>query len=841
MTTASATAELQDDAVASDPAAGATVVGATVVGGRRIPRKILIAGGLLASAGVFAGAVALTSDAEPEPEVLFAQSLDMIRTRDWVRAHNVGSYLREQGYEDVNFGGGIEFVLGESSFHLGDQFSLDEHTRSEHYKEAIRELRTAEENGVPQAWRDDWTRSLGLSLYRQHRLAEAEPRLAEAVQSGDAVSILALGQCRLVPAADAPSAAADVVAACDALLAREDLSKEHAVEASLLRIDAWFEQGEAGKVEQALTTTDWVPLPLDSPELTLRRARLALANSEPREADRLAGEVLARRELSPARLRAAAYWSARAAEMDGRDTEAILRYRAVLDDYDPGEESIVAAVRLADLLRSAPRVLFEDALRAYSRAVQIESSPENYRNRYMPLPELRRRVRTAWQQWLDAGQFEWAIQLAERMAPLFETHEAAELAAKATHQRAIDLQGRYDRADTETRDLLYADMLQRWRESGEAYGRLAETLIAYGNYQDALWASFEHLRRGHDFSQAMTQLEAFLDTQTQTRRPQALVEYGRLLMDLHEPGDDRLDEAASTFESVLQNYGTSDSAFDARLALGHCHLERNEPAAAIADWQTLLASPLLTPDSRVWQAALVSLGNLLFHSGELAALDARKAEQSGDEEAARNAHREANDRWSDAVRQLTGYLARTGYTRDAAAARFWLAKSLQRTTELPKSQLGSAETNNARIELQRQIDASLQRAIEELRSLVVELEPRFDQQRLDPFERRLLRDCVFEIAHTSFLLGQYDTAIEQYGDAINRFPNDPQVLLAYVQIASCYDTLGRRTEAVSYLERAQLIHGQFSEQTFDPQLSSLSGPEWSLWLSRNLELLDDAG
>ena len=805
---------------------------------RRLSRKVVIAGGVLASLGALGGAVALTTDSTPEPEVMFAQSLDMIRTGDWIRAHNVGVYLREVGYRDVNFGGGVEFVLGESSFHLGDAFSLDEHTRSEHYKESIRELKAAEQNGVPLAWRKSWTRSLGLSLFRQHRLAEAEPRLAEAVQDGDIVSMLALGECRLLPAADAPNRADDVAASCDALLARDDLTREQEVQASLLRIDAWFEQGRADDIERALTTTDWVPLPLDSPDLTLRRSRLALANSDPQEAQRLAGEVLKRRELPPQTLRAAAYWSARAAEMDGRDTLAILRYRAVLDDYDAGEESIVAAVRMADLLRLAPRVLFEDSLRAYTRAVQIESSPQHYRNRYMPLPELRRRVRTAWEEWLADGQFEWAIKLANQMAPLFERHEAAELAAEAAHQRALDAQDRFDAADAETRDLLRPPCLQRWRESGAAFAALADTLVADAGYQDALWSSFDHLRRGHDFEQAQTQLQAFLDTQTQTRRPQALVEYGRLLMDRHQPGDNLLREAAATFESVLLNYPTADSSFEARLSLGHCHLEDDNAEKAIADWKTLLASPLLTPDSRVWQTALVSLGDVLFHSGEAASLAARQAEQAGNEEAARAAFRQANQLWSDAAAQLTGYLARTGYDRRSAAARFWLAKSLQRTTELPQTQLGSAETNNARIELQRQIESSLQRAIAEFRSLVTELQPRFEQQRLDALERRLLRDCVFEIAHTSFLLGEHETAIDQYGHAINTFPNDPQVLLAYVQIASCYDTLGRRSEAISYLERAQLIRGQLSEQTFDPQLSSLSGPEWELWLRRHLELLN---
>ena len=811
----------------------------TAPGGRNWRRWGRLAGGAVASASVLGVTFVLTAEQEPEPEVLFGQSLDMLEARDWARAHNVGVYLRERQYDDLDFGGGVSFVLGESAFQLGDGFSLDAHTRDGHYREAARELATAAQDGLPTAYRAAWTRSLGLALYRLRRLAEAEPRLAEAAESGDAVCLLALGRCRLVPAAEVASQAGDVASMCETLLSRDDLPRPLAVEAALLKIDAMFEQDQLDAIAATLSETDWLPLPPDAPELTLRRARLALARGEANEADRLTGELLSQSELPPARLREAAYWSARAAERDGRETEAILRYRAVLDDYDAGQETIVAAVRLAELLRGAPRVLFEDALRAYARAVQIESRPEHYRNRYMPLAELRERVRSAWQDWLAAGQFEWAIRLAEQMAPLFEKHDAAELAALAAHERARDLLRQYEAADAETRDLLRGELFAAWRESGEAYGRLADWLVTRAGYQDALWLSFQHLREGHDFRQARSRLQTFLDTQTQTRRPQALVEYGRLLVDLHEPGDTLLQDAESTFTGVLENYPTSDAAFDAVLARGHCLMEQNRPEEAAADWQSILASPLLTPKSETWQEALVSLGSLLFHLGELESLAARRAEQAGEIDESERLAREANAHWSDAASQLTGYLARTDYTRQSAQARFWLAKSLQRVTELPASQLDSAETNNARIELQRNIDASLLRSIAELQTLVRDLDPRAEQGRLDPLEARLLRDCTFEIAHAMYARGDRETAIDLYADAINRFPNDPQVLLAYVQIAACHEQLGRRTEAISFLERAQLIRGQFGETVFDDQLSSLSGPEWQVWLDRSVELLDD--
>jgi tetratricopeptide (TPR) repeat protein len=94
----------------------------------------------------------------------------------------------------------------------------------------------------------------------------------------------------------------------------------------------------------------------------------------------------------------------------------------------------------------------------------------------------------------------------------------------------------------------------------------------------------------------------------------------------------------------------------------------------------------------------------------------------------------------------------------------------------------------------------------------------------------MLRECFFEIAHTYFALGMYEEAIVRYGGAANRYPADPQVLLAYLQMSNCNDRLGKSDEARSMLEQARIIHKSMQDAEFEPHLTNMNKPGWSGWI-----------
>ena len=84
--------------------------------------------------------------------------------------------------------------------------------------------------------------------------------------------------------------------------------------------------------------------------------------------------------------------------------------------------------------------------------------------------------------------------------------------------------------------------------------------------------------------------------------------------------------------------------------------------------------------------------------------------------------------------------------------------------------------------------------------------------------------------HTYFALDDYRKAIVAYNSAANRYPRDPQVLLAYLQMANCNDRLGDHGEAVSMLVQAKVILKQLPDEAFKSRNTSLSKQEWANWL-----------
>lgn len=809
----------------------------------RLGRKTFIALGAVGTAATLGLVFYITGEVSPPPEKLFAESLSLLDDGDVRRAGNIARYLKDEGYRDINFGGGVDFVLGMSEFELGAKYSVDQHTSRQHFEEAANNLKVAFDQGLLLKRRPRWAYAHGMTLYELGRLAEAEPRLIEALaeyEPGRYPVSLALAHCDLCASVRSPERLTRTIGLMDEILADSEADESERSEAWLLRAEASIYHDGAQAAEKWISVVT-PPEPLEGDgRLTLVRAKVVEALGDHTSAGVIYQAVLADSSASPELQREAAYRLAALFQSYGDDEEAIELFRKVVDDFDKGDETPIAAVRLGELLRVPPRSLYEDSLRVYRVAVEIDvDHPELFRNRYVSLEEMRDSVRQAWQDWLNLGEYKWAILLAEQMAPLFIKTDAAAMAAAATESQANALASRLLDATETQRKLLEPDVLEAWRGSGRAYSRLADVQLAQSAYADAVWTSADHFMRGHDYEAAKLQTERFLQSGTESRRPNAMVNLGRLQMNLHRHGeDDLLERAAATFERMLADYPTADAAFDARFALGECYLELDDPDRAEQQWRQILESDVLSPTSVVWQDALAATGDMHFHVGERLALSAREAATNGQARFARERKLEADRYWRSAISELSAFLARSPKTERTSIARFWLAKALQRSIENPKAQLDQAETNNARLELERQIRTALGTAISELRRLQDRLTQLNEGDELGPLGRRILRDSTFEIAHTYFLLGDYSSAIDSYSAAVNSYPNDPQVLLAYLQSARCYDRLGRARDAQSQLKRAKIIQSQLAPEVYQEALTNFRAQEWENFLTRTLELLE---
>ena len=323
------------------------------------------------------------------------------------------------------------------------------------------------------------------------------------------------------------------------------------------------------------------------------------------------------------------------------------------------------------------------------------------------------------------------------------------------------------------------------------------------------------------------QMTRFINTQPRQRLPLAYVRRGEILMDLG-----RFDEALDHFERVLAEYPLDIASFPGdvpgRSVRGRAKSSRSRraglAAGAARPASRSLGQRMAGVALRVGPAAIPDRPH---HAG-LAEL--RSAAQNPNSEETRPRPLAAYDCLDDAIRRLEEFVARYPKRPESPEARFLLAKSLRERATLPRYQLKRAETDNARKELTAKIQSLLTEAENQLETLIDMLQAPESAGLLDPLEQRMIRDACFERAHNLYALEKYDRAIEAYTNAANRYAEDPGVLLAYIQMANCYDRLGKPIDARGVAIQAMLIQKNMPEKAFTRDKTLMSRDEWRTWL-----------
>ena len=283
------------------------------------------------------------------------------------------------------------------------------------------------------------------------------------------------------------------------------------------------------------------------PATILIRAQVDIAEQRFQEAQHalepLAGKAFGLDSLYP---RQALYLLGVSYEVQKDYENALRKYSDVVRGYADSPEGLAANVRRAELLRKAQR--WEEALDAYVRALEMLKGT-GFRNRWLRLEEFRAIVVAAWDDLKRTHAYEFAVELAKHMRPLFppdRAYEAVERVATATQLLASQLDAEIADRPYRAREQRRGELLERWRTSGKSFADLAEALQESPRFPDVLWTSAEHYRLGHDYQDALAEMTRFINTQPRQRLPLAYVRRGEILMDLG-----RYDEAMDHFERSL--------------------------------------------------------------------------------------------------------------------------------------------------------------------------------------------------------------------------------------------------------------------------------------------------
>ncbi len=529
--------------------------------------------------------------------------------------------------------------------------------------------------------------------------------------------------------------------------------------------------------------------------------------------------------------RMASYLAPYCVEKRGDIDNAIRLYKKVAAEYERYDEGVASNLRLAHLLMGVHRD--EESIASFGNALKISRKRKTYLNRWVSRKEAKRVLLKTWKSWVADNKYEYAIRLSEMFYPLFPLSGSAKYKATASQKKAEKFESdRLQKTAKEIRELKETYHLL-WRDSGKAYSELAETLRLSSRYADMLLVSVQHFRKGSDIAKSLEQLEKYIGAAPSESLPGALLMKGQLLMD-----QGQYSEAALNFTRLIEEFPTDSGVFEAQYLTGLAYLENDELEKAGQVWRELLVSGDLTPDAKEWRHSMYSLAEMHFNSGVMLKYEAGLQNVTPEESAL--LLKKAYSNFDDASSRFDEYLERYESSLKSDQARFYLAKSNQYSAELPKLELKNADTENAKLELETKRRNSLEKAKDYYKELISRLVYEYEGETLDEIRLQIYKDSHFLFARTLFQLGEYDKenyakAIVAFNAASTRFSDDPQVLLAYVQVAICYQNLKvpEPEEARGVLSQAGVILGNLPPESFDNfDNSNFTSAEWGVWLDK---------
>ncbi len=746
-------------------------------------------------------------------------ALEALDGGSYVEARELAESLRQRAAIPREALGGPTFVLGAAASYEADDTWSREKTGL--YLLASRYLEEARDLGFPPKREVEGLFLLGKSLYRSGQIPASRPilRLAlEADKQGEANSeifYLLAGACLN----DANPKLDEALQYNSRYLANKKLSSQSRDEALLQQAEILFRNGQTEQCQATLAKIR--PEAKNRSDAIILQGRVLI--QEARQLSKTAEEDTAeqiekKRQAAKEKYQAGIKVLRKARGYDTLDNQATRKAmyligicflemgdrRSSLEEFSrmrtlfsDTPETLAADLEEAELLLRSGRDA--DALAAYKRVLDTIFDPMNFSNPWVTLDGLRVRMLKAYEYLCEKQRYETCLRLSRTFYPLFSRVRTMQLTSRAYREWGEELLSRAESLPPKKAEAARKKGRLQLRHAGQVYGRIARCRIITSHYPDDLWDSAQCYLEGQGFKSAVRVLKKYLENESRRRHPQALVNLGEALLAL-----ERIDDALAAFRECVEFHPRDAAAYRARLLASGAYLEKSEFDKAEKLLMDNLGGDLLTPASREWRDSLFSLGYLLQAGGRY-------------EQAIRRLE-EAVKRYPDTPQALNaGYLIALCHRRSAKRAREESKKDLVESTRLFRS---------------KQIKSGYTAALAQYEVVRKKLNQRMTEIELTALQKATLKNCYFAIGDMLFELERYEEAIKAYSTATNRYQMDPEVLEAYVQIASAYRHLDEPLKARGTLAQAKVVLARMKTETPFEQSTNYTKEQWGVLLNQ---------
>ncbi len=343
----------------------------------------------------------------------------------------------------------------------------------------------------------------------------------------------------------------------------------------------------------------------------------------------------------------------------------------------------------------------------------------------------------------------------------------------------------------------------------------------YQKYADSLWRSALLSDAAGDRDQAIASLTTFAETvQDDARQPEARYMLGQMFQ---ARGEYQL--AAEYYSGLIDEQQSSPSPGVGQWAdlsyvpLAQCYIldvDDSNDSDALRLLKSAVDGTRGGPDRPEFRQAVVELGNLAFRDGRYA---------------------EAVERYEEALARMS----RDDIPAEERAAvpliRYRLADAYRLLAEEIERRLAEPMSDRDAGRLAAERADHLHKAIDLFKQVRDGLGGR-DPRTLTQVEKTYLRNSYFYLGDCAFDLRSYEEAIEYYSMARSRYPGDPAVLVALIQIVNAYIELGDLRSAKTANERARAFYQSLPDSVWDDPDLPLDRSEWARWLDSNAKLYE---
>jgi len=344
--------------------------------------------------------------------------------------------------------------------------------------------------------------------------------------------------------------------------------------------------------------------------------------------------------------------------------------------------------------------------------------------------------------------------------------------------------------------------------AGSYYQRHAQAVVIEDANASARsrWEAADAYDAGGDTESAIKEFSTYMQgaSDDDARRPEATF---RLAQAFQAQGD--YSTAASLYRELIDRKGEGSATTvvlwgdRSVVPLAQCYMADADPANDVEAEQRLLAVVAgreLAPEAPEFRNALVELGGVYYQTG----------------------------RYNEAIERLGEAEKRFPTDRELNRIRYKLADSMRLSAGQIDATLRDAIPQSQRQELEKARRLRRREAIRLYGLVRAALDK--DVQSLNDLDKVYLRNTMFYQGDCAYDLGDFDSAIEYYDQARERFAAEPASLVAMVQIVNVYVQRGQWAKAVTANRRAVQHLEKFNESAWAQPNLPMEKKHWERWL-----------